>query len=216
MRLRSKFSVGCILCLATSACICSMIRFRYVDGLTQVDDFFWNATNIGIWSTIECGASIVAGCLATLRPFFTGVFAKAGSITKSLRSSNAQSRGSAGRTNNSASANTHIGSKDRKSSTTSSGKPMYVDFVAGMDEVIELSSDAGGDRESQDCILWRQHEQPDFDFPRPAKVVESRKEPERTAPMHSRHKSWISLHKTLNQERIPDRPGSSPAQVGYT
>ena len=216
MRRRSKFSVGFILCLAASACICSMIRFQYVDGLTQVDDFFWDATNIGIWSTIECGASIVAGCLATLRPLLTGVFAKAGSITKSLRSSNAQSRGSAGRTDNSASANTHIASKDRKASIASTGKPMYADFVAGMDDVIEMSSDVGGDRESQDCILWRQHEQPDFDFPWPAKVVKSPKEPERTAPMHSQHKSWISLQRTLHHERTPERPGSSPAQMDHT
>jgi len=49
--------------------ICSILRFRYVDGLTQTDDFFWNAVNISTWSTIECGASIIAGCLATLRPF---------------------------------------------------------------------------------------------------------------------------------------------------
>ena len=213
MRLRSKFSVGFILCLAASACICSMIRFRYVDGLTQVDDFFWDATNIGIWSTIECGASIVAGCLATLRPLLTGVFAKAGSITKSLRSSNAQSRGSAGRTNVFASANTHIASTDRKASIASTGKPMYADFITGMDEVIEMSSDAGRDRESQDCILWRQHEEHDLEFPWPAKVVASPKELERTAPLPSQHKSWISLHKTLNQERLPARPGSSPAQM---
>ncbi|KAH7066842.1 hypothetical protein BKA63DRAFT_453196 [Paraphoma chrysanthemicola] len=68
MSRQSKISVGFILSLAALGVICSILRFRYVDGLTQVDDFFWNAVNISIWSTIECGASIIAGCLATLRP----------------------------------------------------------------------------------------------------------------------------------------------------
>ncbi|KAF2265167.1 hypothetical protein CC78DRAFT_207671 [Lojkania enalia] len=45
----SKISVGLILSLAALGSICSMIRFQYVDGLTQIDDFFWNATNIAIW-----------------------------------------------------------------------------------------------------------------------------------------------------------------------
>lgn len=65
---KSKISVGLILCIATLGCICSIIRFRYVSGLTEVVDFFWNAVNVSIWSTIEAGASIMAGCLATLRP----------------------------------------------------------------------------------------------------------------------------------------------------
>ncbi|KAF2196869.1 hypothetical protein GQ43DRAFT_234899 [Delitschia confertaspora ATCC 74209] len=68
MDMRSKVSIGLILSLAALGCICSFIRFRYVDGLTQIQDFFWNATNIAIWSTIEPGAGIIAGCLATLRP----------------------------------------------------------------------------------------------------------------------------------------------------
>lgn len=68
MSRRSKLSVGFILSLAASGCVCSAIRFRYVDGLTQIDDFFWNATNISIWSTIEAGAGIMSGCMATLSP----------------------------------------------------------------------------------------------------------------------------------------------------
>lgn len=59
-----------MLLIPQSGFICSIIRFRYVDGLTQTDDFFWNAVNIAIWSTIETGVSIVAACLATLRPLF--------------------------------------------------------------------------------------------------------------------------------------------------
>ncbi|KAF2437906.1 hypothetical protein P171DRAFT_526671 [Karstenula rhodostoma CBS 690.94] len=68
MSRKSKCSMGFILSLATLGCVCSAIRFRYVDGLTQTEDFFWNATNISIWSTIEPGVGIMAGCMATLRP----------------------------------------------------------------------------------------------------------------------------------------------------
>jgi len=93
---RSKFSVGFILCIATLGCICSMVRFRYVSGLTEVVDFFWNAVNISLWSTIEAGASIMAGCLATLRPLLKRIFGAFGEnslfsvyikqISQSLRS----------------------------------------------------------------------------------------------------------------------------------
>ncbi|KAF2874168.1 hypothetical protein BDV95DRAFT_604366 [Massariosphaeria phaeospora] len=83
MNLRSKISVGLILSLATLGSICSILRFRYVDGLTQIEDFFWNAINIGIWSTIEPGAGIIAGCLATLRPFFKSFVNRALSIRSS-------------------------------------------------------------------------------------------------------------------------------------
>ncbi|KAF1927167.1 uncharacterized protein M421DRAFT_66014 [Didymella exigua CBS 183.55] len=208
----SKFSVGFILCLAASACICSMIRFQYVDGLTQIDDFFWNATNIAIWSTIECGASIIAGCLATLRPLLKRMFATAGSITKSLRSSNSRSNDSSRQTTNSASLNTHLGSNGRKPERASRDKPTFAEFIAEPGEVIELSnsSDAGDERESQDRIL-RQDEEPALDFLWPVKVVERRREPERTSPMHPKHKSWSSRYKTSEQGKTVYRHSSAPS-----
>ncbi|KAF9734730.1 integral membrane family protein [Paraphaeosphaeria minitans] len=83
MSRKSKFSIGFILSLATLGCVCSAIRFRYVDGLTQIEDFFWNATNISIWSTIEPGVGIMAGCMATLRPLIKCAHAK----VQTLRSS---------------------------------------------------------------------------------------------------------------------------------
>ncbi|CAA9960858.1 hypothetical protein PTMSG1_04242 [Pyrenophora teres f. maculata] len=70
MDLRSKLSVGFILSLAALGFICSIIRFRYIDGLARTEDFFWNVVNVSIWSTIEAGACITAGCIATLRPLF--------------------------------------------------------------------------------------------------------------------------------------------------
>ena len=210
---RSKLSVGFILCLAASACICSMVRFQYVDGLTQIDDFFWNATNIAIWSTIECGASIIAGCLATLRPLLKRMFATAGTITKSLRSSNSRSNGSSRHTNHSASVSTHLGSKEQKTGGSSTDKPTFAEFIAEPGEVIEMSSDAGGGRESQDRIL-QQDEEPDLDFPWPVKVVEERREPERTAPMHSKHKSWNSRRKAGSLGIAAERPVSAPTSPG--
>lgn len=205
---KSKFSVGFILCLAASACICSMIRFQYVDGLTQIDDFFWNATNIAIWSTIECGASIIAACLATLRPLLKRMFATAGTISKSLRSSNTQSLGSSKRTGKSGSANTQLSSGNLKASSASSDKPAFVEFIAGADEVIEMSSDTGGDRESQDRIL-REHEQ-SADFPWPVKVVDHPREPERVAPLHSKHKSWAPRLRGDDQDKTTLGHSSAP------
>lgn len=208
---RSKFSVGFILCLAASACICSMIRFQYVDGLTQIDDFFWNATNIAIWSTIECGASIIAGCLATLRPLLKRVFATAGTITKSLRSTNSRSHGSSRQTTNSTSFNTHLASNERKTTAPCADKPTFAEFIAERGEVFEMSSSssAGGERESQDRIL-RPDEDSALDFPWPVKVVESTREPERTAPMHSKHRSRSSRQRANDLDRASMRRSSAP------
>jgi hypothetical protein len=211
MNRRSKFSVGFILCLAASACICSMIRFQFVDGLTQIDDFFWNATNVAIWSSIECSASIIAGCLATLRPLLKRMFATAGSLTKSLRSSNNRSNGSSRQITDSLSLNTHLSSSERKMTGSSTDKPTFAEFIAERGEVIEMSSssDAGGERESQDRIL-RQDKQPALDFPWPVKVVESTREPQRTAPMHSKHKNWSSRQRAREQVHQCSSTPSSP------
>lgn len=210
---RSKFSVGFILCLAASACICSMIRFQYVDGLTQVDDFFWNATNIAIWSTIECGASIIAGCMATLRPLLKRVFATAGSITKSLRSSNTPSNASSRHTNHSALSKMQHDSKQRQTTGSCKDKPTFAEFIAEPGGVIELSSDVGDERESQDCILG-QHEQSDLDFPWPVKVVETKNEPKRTARMHTNHKNWNSRRRSGGDTKMIHRPSSAPSSPG--
>jgi len=65
---RSKISAGLILSLGAFGSICSIVRFRYVQSLSIDDDFFYSAVNISIWSTIELGAGIIAGSLATMRP----------------------------------------------------------------------------------------------------------------------------------------------------
>ena len=167
---KSKISAGFILCLAASACICSMIRFQYVDGLTQIEDFFWNATNVAIWSTIECGASIIAGCLATLRPLLKRLFATVGSITKSLRSSNTQP--SSRNTTLSTSNNTQPGKNGRNTRELRADKSTLTESITETGEVIEMSSDAANQRESQDRIL-RQQKQPSLDFSWPVEVAEN-------------------------------------------
>lgn len=171
---KSKFSVGCVLCLAALGCICSMIRFRYVDGLTQIEDFFWNAVNIAIWSTIEAGASIIAGCLATLRPFMKRVIVKARSsnslsgcvkhVTKSLRSGTGSNSSSIPHANTTLS-NTRPETKGKERHTRTVQEPIFVEFLAlPNEEVIALSSDIGRDRTSTDLIL-AQRQNTALEFP---------------------------------------------------
>lgn len=83
MDIRSRLSVGFILALGALGSICSIIRFKYINGLTLIDDFFWNSTNFTIWATIELGAGIIAGCLATMRPLFKFIFETTRTITSS-------------------------------------------------------------------------------------------------------------------------------------
>ncbi|KAI4636764.1 hypothetical protein J4E93_010989 [Alternaria ventricosa] len=81
MDLRHKFSVGFILSLAALGCICSGIRFPYITGLTELEDFFWDVTNVSIWSTVECGTCIIVGCMATLRPLMKMGISRARDMT---------------------------------------------------------------------------------------------------------------------------------------
>ena len=71
---RTKSVCAFVLSLGAFGSICSCVRFKYLSGLGISPEFFWNAANISIWSTIELGAGIVAGSLATLRPLFKRIF----------------------------------------------------------------------------------------------------------------------------------------------
>ncbi|CAI6336545.1 unnamed protein product [Periconia digitata] len=141
MERRSKIMVGVILFAATLGCICSAIRFRYVDGLTDVQNFFWAATNVSIWSTVEPGAGIMAGCAATLRPLLRLLFAKVQSIQSfsskfsELRSS--RQKGSAG---------SHYPGRQEPSH-------LKGDIEANRVECIDLQSAASKKNESTECIL---------------------------------------------------------------
>jgi len=78
---RSKLSVGFVLCLGTLGSVCSIVRFKYIDGLGSHEDFFWNAANVSIWSTLEMATGIIAGCLATMRPLFKKLVYRARHLT---------------------------------------------------------------------------------------------------------------------------------------
>ncbi|KAF1809489.1 hypothetical protein P152DRAFT_380275, partial [Eremomyces bilateralis CBS 781.70] len=80
---RTKVSVGFILLLGTTGSVAAVARFPYIENIALVDDFFWNASNLAIWSTIELGTGITAGSLATLRPLFKRI---AYHVNKSTRS----------------------------------------------------------------------------------------------------------------------------------
>lgn len=64
-----------------SGAICSMIRFKYVQGILKLGDFFWHAVNISMWSTIEAGTCIIAACTATLRPFLKSTLGRVQTVT---------------------------------------------------------------------------------------------------------------------------------------
>lgn len=71
---RTKSVCAFVLSLGAFGSICSIVRFKYINGLSISPNFFWNAANISIWSTIELGMGIVASSLATLRPLFKKLF----------------------------------------------------------------------------------------------------------------------------------------------
>ncbi|KAF2795352.1 hypothetical protein K505DRAFT_302186 [Melanomma pulvis-pyrius CBS 109.77] len=152
MDLRSKISVGFILSLAALGCVCSLVRFQYVDGLTQIEDFFWNATNIATWSTIEPGAGIIAGCLATLRPFLKFFVVKARlvrsytshSAKEVSRSFRANKYSSKARSAPGSNAHHKIPCRSRRGTNAETFPP---------DQSVELKSDVRKKNESTEFIL---------------------------------------------------------------
>ncbi|CAO2652482.1 Nn.00g007650.m01.CDS01 [Neocucurbitaria sp. VM-36] len=223
MSRKSKFSVGFILCLAALGCICSMIRFRYVDGLTQVDDFFWNAVNVAIWSTIEAGASIIAGCLATLRPFLkriltktrvsTGLSGCVKQISKSMRSSERSSGGSHGSSiphsvTATSTMKSTFESTRRGTAGTGTEEPDFAEYLAPPgEEVIALSSTMGRGRGSTDRIIARDKDAI-LDFPWPMKPDNCRNQDGRRR--QTVHTNWTLRRGVARGGRTIERPISAP------
>lgn len=212
MSLRSKLSVGIILCLAALGCICSAIRFRYIEGLAETTDFFWQAVNIGIWSTIECGATIIAGCLATLRPLCKRMLGKARDagcikhISQSFRSSGRSAISSIPHYNTTSSgpkSDSEVG----KSRTAGTGEPTFMEFlVPSGAEVIPLDSQSSKDRLSTDVILSRRNPS-DVQFPWPVRPNGHRKR----EAMHTRWTPWRSVGSDGRTSERPSSPPSSPS-----
>ena len=66
-----KIAVMAILMFASVSGVASIIRLFYVDILAvRKADFFVHARNLGLWSCVEPGVAIIAGCAITLRPLF--------------------------------------------------------------------------------------------------------------------------------------------------
>ncbi|KAE9966884.1 hypothetical protein EG328_008532 [Venturia inaequalis] len=65
MNRNEKTTVVLILMFASIGGIASIVRFKYIQGLAVPGP---NAKDIGIWSCLEPGIAIVAGCVVTLRP----------------------------------------------------------------------------------------------------------------------------------------------------
>ncbi|KAF2840076.1 hypothetical protein M501DRAFT_674692 [Patellaria atrata CBS 101060] len=80
---RNKAVVAGILALGALGSIASIFRLPFVHALRNPDDFLWNSTTFAIWSSIEPGAGIIAGCIATLRPLFHKLLVKSGMSTGS-------------------------------------------------------------------------------------------------------------------------------------
>jgi hypothetical protein len=209
MSLRSKVSVGFILCLAALGCMCSAIRFRYIEGLAQTSDFFWQAVNIGIWSTIECGATIIAGCLATLRPLCKRMLGNARDvgcikhISQSFRSSRRSASSSIPHYNTTSSGAKSI-PKVGRSRNTGAGEPTFVEFLVPPGaEVIPLDSQSGKDRLSMNVILSRR-DRTDSQFPWPVRP----KVHQKRETMHVRWTTWRDVG---SDGRTAGRPSSAPS-----
>ncbi|KAF2757765.1 hypothetical protein EJ05DRAFT_511533 [Pseudovirgaria hyperparasitica] len=65
---KAKGLVAGILAFAAIGSTGTVIRIPYVKGLKQTDDFLYTTLGIAIWSTVEPGIGIAAGCIATFRP----------------------------------------------------------------------------------------------------------------------------------------------------
>jgi hypothetical protein len=158
---------------------------RYVDGLTDFTDFFWVSVQISTWSTIECGASIIAGCLATLRPLLKriAVTARDASSLGSCMNQVSRSFKSGARSENSTLPHYHSAASDKKTGSSRhrpisiSGQmdtPTLLEFIARPgEEVIQLNGGSRDGRTSTDPILNQQPGGDGINFPWPAKTAGS-------------------------------------------
>jgi hypothetical protein len=112
-----------------------------------------NATNIAIWSNIEAGAGIIAGCLATLRPIMKRFMSTARSIRSTVaHSTRATSRSArshqTGTRQTIASENGEAQATDSKIRWSGSTHP-----YSSSSQHVELKSDISRKTDSTDFIL---------------------------------------------------------------
>jgi hypothetical protein len=70
MKLKTKLLVAGILGFAAIGSIGTTVRMFYLHTLMDGPDFLYETTDVALWSTVEPGIGITAGCIACLRPLF--------------------------------------------------------------------------------------------------------------------------------------------------
>ncbi|KAF2624021.1 hypothetical protein BU25DRAFT_424413 [Macroventuria anomochaeta] len=71
MKRRVKVIVSAIIGLAAIGSTATIIRLPYTSTLKPYKgDFLYRTTDFAIWTTVEVGVGITAGCIATLKPLF--------------------------------------------------------------------------------------------------------------------------------------------------
>ncbi|KAH9891385.1 integral membrane protein [Xylariomycetidae sp. FL2044] len=67
---RTKAGIAVLLSMGMLAGIALIIRIPYIRILAVSPDFLYETINVAIWSAIEPGLGIMAGCIANMRPLF--------------------------------------------------------------------------------------------------------------------------------------------------
>ncbi|CAK1362530.1 hypothetical protein CB0940_05256 [Cercospora beticola] len=88
MSKRQKRLVAVILSFAAIGSSATIVRLPYVGSLIESfdgwnGDFLFNTVGVAIWTTVEIGVGITAGCMATLRPLFRMALEKMGVASSS-------------------------------------------------------------------------------------------------------------------------------------
>ncbi|KAL6703667.1 hypothetical protein ACN47E_009441 [Coniothyrium glycines] len=78
MKTKTKFLVAGILAFAAIGSTATVVRMFYIHTLMNGPDFLYATTDVAIWSTVEPGIGITAGCIATLRPLVRHCFWRMG------------------------------------------------------------------------------------------------------------------------------------------
>ncbi|KAG7003733.1 hypothetical protein FOFC_19229 [Fusarium oxysporum] len=74
MRKATKVSVSIILGLGILASLCTIIRLPYLKAFSHPEDYLYHLAHIVLWSTLESGIGIIAGCLPSLRKLVSSRF----------------------------------------------------------------------------------------------------------------------------------------------
>ncbi|KAF2167879.1 hypothetical protein M409DRAFT_53830 [Zasmidium cellare ATCC 36951] len=90
MSTRQKRLVAIILSFAAIGSTATIVRLPYIGSLSESfdgwnGDFLYNTVGVAIWTTVEVGVGITAGCLATLRPLIRMAFDRLGVGSSSNR-----------------------------------------------------------------------------------------------------------------------------------